>query len=122
VVKGGHLSTEPIDVYFDGNAFEELRAERLQTPHTHGTGCTFSSAIAGFLAGGLSVSDAVLGAKRYVTEAIRYAPGLGHGHGPVDHFWPWRQMEQESSLPQKSADQKPENRTQRLSLWFLHSA
>lgn len=91
VVKGGHRATEPVDIYFDGERFVELRAERIQTPHTHGTGCTFSAAIAAFLAHGLPVDEAVAGAKRYVTEAIRHAPGLGHGHGPIDHFWQWKQ-------------------------------
>jgi hydroxymethylpyrimidine/phosphomethylpyrimidine kinase len=116
VVKGGHRSTEPIDVYFDGKIFEELRAERIQTQHTHGTGCTFSAAITGFLAGGLSVSDAVLGAKRYVTEAIRNAPGLGHGHGPVDHFWLWKELQQEPSTTPT-----PGKRASSVSLWFLRN-
>jgi hydroxymethylpyrimidine/phosphomethylpyrimidine kinase len=90
VVKGGHRAAEPVDVYFDGERFVELRAARIETPHTHGTGCTFSAAIAALLARGLSVEDAVRGAKEYITEAIRHAPGLGHGHGPVGHFWQWQ--------------------------------
>lgn len=92
VVKGGHRTAEPVDVYFDGTRFVELRAERIYTSHTHGTGCTFSAAIAAFLACGLSVDEAVANAKQYITEAIRYAPGLGHGHGPVGHFWQWEQI------------------------------
>jgi hydroxymethylpyrimidine/phosphomethylpyrimidine kinase len=91
VVKGGHRLAEPIDVYFDGSAFVELHAERIDTPHTHGTGCTFSAAIAAFLARGLSVGEAIAAAKRYTTEAIRHAPGIGHGHGPTEHFWEWQQ-------------------------------
>ena len=87
VVKGGHRITEPIDIYFDGIHFHELSAERIQTPHTHGTGCTFSAAITALLARGWSVAEAVSRAKRYTTGAIRNAPGLGHGHGPIDHFW-----------------------------------
>jgi hydroxymethylpyrimidine/phosphomethylpyrimidine kinase len=87
VVKGGHRTGEPIDVLFDGERFVELRGERIDTPHTHGTGCTFSAAITAFLARGWPVEHAVSRAKRYITEAIRHAPGLGHGHGPVDHFW-----------------------------------
>ena len=78
-------------MYFDGERFTELRAERIQTRHTHGTGCTFSAAIAAFMARGLSVDAAVAGAKHYITEAIRHAPGLGSGHGPVGHFWQWQQ-------------------------------
>ena len=82
---------DPVDVYFDGERFVELRAERISTPHTHGTGCTFSAAIAAFMARGLPVDAAVSGAKDYITEAIRHAPGLGGGHGPVGHFWQWQQ-------------------------------
>ncbi|QBD83509.1 bifunctional hydroxymethylpyrimidine kinase/phosphomethylpyrimidine kinase [Ktedonosporobacter rubrisoli] len=92
VVKGGHSSGEPIDVYFDGQQFVELRSQRIKTAHTHGTGCTFSAAITALLARGLPVEKAVAGAKRYITEAIRQAPGIGHGHGPVEHFWQWRQL------------------------------
>ncbi len=103
VVKGGHLGqaqemgasptpTSPTDIYFDGECFVELRAERIQTLHTHGTGCTFSAAIAAFLARGLSVEEAVVGAKRYITGAIAHAPGLGQGHGPIEHFWEWEQQ------------------------------
>jgi hydroxymethylpyrimidine/phosphomethylpyrimidine kinase len=91
VVKGGHRAADPIDVYFDGERFVELRAERISTPHTHGTGCTFSAAIAAFMARGLPVDAAVTGAKDYITEAIRHAPGLGKGHGPIGHFWQWQQ-------------------------------
>ena len=91
IVKGGHRRAEPVDIYFDGDRFVEFRAERIETLHTHGTGCTFSAAIAAFLARGLSVEEAVASAKRYVTEAIRHAPGLGHGHGPTAHFWQWEQ-------------------------------
>jgi hydroxymethylpyrimidine/phosphomethylpyrimidine kinase len=100
VVKGGHLGqaqggqtqgVAPTDVYFDGRCFVELRAERIQSVHTHGTGCTFSAAIAAFLARGMSVGEAVFGAKHYITGAISHAPGLGHGHGPVGHFWQWEQ-------------------------------
>jgi len=89
VVKGGHRAADPVDVYFDGKGFAELRAVRISTRHTHGTGCTFSAAIAAFMARGLPVDVAVTGAKDYITEAIRHAPGLGSGHGPVGHFWQW---------------------------------
>jgi len=87
VVKGGHLESEPVDVFFDGQHYHELRGERIATMHTHGTGCTFSSAIAALLACGQTPLEAVAGAKEYVTGAIRHAPGIGHGHGPVEHFW-----------------------------------
>jgi hydroxymethylpyrimidine/phosphomethylpyrimidine kinase len=91
VVKGGHRSGDALDVYFDGHDFFELSAERIQTRHTHGTGCTFSSAIAAFMARGLPVNKAIAEAKHYITEAIRHAPGLGHGHGPTEHFWQQKQ-------------------------------
>ena len=91
VVKGGHRAADPVDVYFDGKRFAELRAERISTRHTHGTGCTFSAAIAAFMARGLAVDAAITGAKSYITQAIRHAPGLGSGHGPVGHFWQWQQ-------------------------------
>lgn len=93
VVKGGHRVADPVDVYFDGERFVELRGERILTRHTHGTGCTFSAAIAAFIARGLPMDAAVAGAKYYITEAIRHAPGLGSGHGPVEHFWQWEQAQ-----------------------------
>ena len=88
VVKGGHLDGPAIDVLYDGRALTELRAERIDTRHTHGTGCTFASAIAARLALGDALVDATEHAKRYVTEAIRHAPGIGHGHGPLGHLFP----------------------------------
>jgi hydroxymethylpyrimidine/phosphomethylpyrimidine kinase len=91
VIKGGHRAAEPIDVYFAGSHYVELHAERIPTQHTHGTGCTFSAAITAFLARGYSVEQAVSEAKQYVTGAIQCAPGLGHGHGPLAHFWRWEQ-------------------------------
>ena len=87
VVKGGHLPGRAVDVWHDGSRFVELDAERIDTLHTHGTGCTFSSAIAACLALGHDPEDAARRAKAYVTGAIRHAPELGHGHGPLHHFW-----------------------------------
>jgi hydroxymethylpyrimidine/phosphomethylpyrimidine kinase len=87
VVKGGHLSGRAIDVWYDGVRTIELDAERVDTRHTHGTGCTFSSAIAAGLALGHDPEEAARRAKTYVTGAILHAPGLGHGHGPLHHFW-----------------------------------
>lgn len=83
IVKGGHLSGDAVDVLFDGAAFTEFSHMRIATVHTHGTGCTFASAIAAHLALGSSLLDAVGAAKAYVTRAIEHAPGLGHGHGPL---------------------------------------
>ncbi|HEY7411234.1 MAG TPA: bifunctional hydroxymethylpyrimidine kinase/phosphomethylpyrimidine kinase [Vicinamibacteria bacterium] len=88
VVKGGHLAGDAVDVYFDGERTEELFAPRIATAHTHGTGCTFSAAIAARLALGSTLLESVRGAKRYLTEAIRRSYGVGRGHGPVDHMHP----------------------------------
>lgn len=87
VLKGGHLASEPdaIDIVSDGRELLLLRAPRLHSKNTHGTGCTFASAIAAGLARGRSVPDAVAAAKEYVTEAIREATVLGSGHGPTNH-------------------------------------
>ena len=87
VMKGGHRTGPARDVLFDGRAFEVFESERFDTPNTHGTGCTFSAAIAAGLAQGRSVRDAVAEAKHFVTEAIRHSSPLGHGHGPVAHDW-----------------------------------
>ena len=88
VVKGGHLTGgEAIDIFYDGTGFRELRAPRIDTRNTHGTGCTFASAIAAGLAKGLALEEAVGQAKEYVTEAIRANFDVGHGHGPLNHFY-----------------------------------
>jgi hydroxymethylpyrimidine/phosphomethylpyrimidine kinase len=87
VVKGGHLEGVATDVIYDGEAFEELSSRRFDTPNTHGTGCTFSSAIAANLALGNNFSQAVRNAKTYITGAIQYALDIGHGHGPTHHFY-----------------------------------
>jgi hydroxymethylpyrimidine/phosphomethylpyrimidine kinase len=88
LVKGGHLpGEEAVDVLFDGSSAIELRAPRIRTTSTHGTGCTFASAIAANLALGAALPEAARRAKDYLTEAIRRAEPLGGGHGPVNHFW-----------------------------------
>lgn len=87
VVKGGHLEGPAVDVWHDGTRWEEFSSERIETAHTHGTGCTFSSAIAAGLANGLETVAAIREAKTYVTGAIQHAPGLGGGHGPLHHNW-----------------------------------
>jgi hydroxymethylpyrimidine/phosphomethylpyrimidine kinase len=94
VVKGGHLSdsAESVDLLYDGDSIREFRAPRMASRHTHGTGCTFASAIAAELAKGATVVQAVGRAKEYVTAAIRAGAdlGIGTGHGPVNHFWQQR--------------------------------
>jgi len=87
LIKGGHSGGDAIDVLFDGINFYEYPAPRIDTVHTHGTGCTLSSAIASNLAIELPVNEAVRKAKEYIITAITYAPGFGKGNGPVHHFY-----------------------------------
>jgi hydroxymethylpyrimidine/phosphomethylpyrimidine kinase len=86
LVKGGHLAGAAVDVLFSDGRFHEFTSERIDTIHTHGTGCTYSAAITAELAKGLELVDAVARAKAYITRAIATNPGLGHGPGPVNHF------------------------------------
>ncbi|MGB5158555.1 bifunctional hydroxymethylpyrimidine kinase/phosphomethylpyrimidine kinase [Desulfobacterium sp. N47] len=87
VVKGGHLEKDQAtDVLFDGKTYTELSAQRIETKNTHGTGCTFSSAITANLAKGMDFTKAVSNAKIYITKTIEHSLNIGHGHGPVDHF------------------------------------
>jgi hydroxymethylpyrimidine/phosphomethylpyrimidine kinase len=85
LVKGGHLEGAAVDLLYDGETITPLRADRIPTPHTHGTGCTYSAAIAAGLARGAPVPEAVAEAKRYVTAAIRAGGPLGRGVGPLRH-------------------------------------
>ena len=88
LIKGGHLpGPEAVDLLFDGDEQVWLEAARIDTPHTHGTGCTLSSAIAANLALGLDVVTAVREAKAYLTGAIAGGFPLGKGIGPTDHAW-----------------------------------
>jgi hydroxymethylpyrimidine/phosphomethylpyrimidine kinase len=88
VVKGGHLAGDTSDdLVFDGRTFEILSGRRVATSHTHGTGCTFSAAIAACLARGLPPFEAVREARAYLQGAIEHAEPLGAGHGPVNHLW-----------------------------------
>lgn len=88
LIKGGHLQEQPgTDLLYDGRFFRMFKGEFLQTSSTHGTGCTFASAIAAHLAKGKPIPDAVEAAKQYTTEAIRHGLALGKGHGPTDHFY-----------------------------------
>lgn len=85
LVKGGHLQGDAVDVLWLSGEFRKYASQRVETTSTHGTGCTYSAAITALLAHGRPIEDAVAGAKRYVTEAIRTAPGLGSGSGPLNH-------------------------------------
>jgi hydroxymethylpyrimidine/phosphomethylpyrimidine kinase len=104
VITGGHAAeaylspgrapegsaVEVVDLLLDGDTFYEFRTERIDTPHTHGTGCTFASAVAAHLALGHGMPGATERAQQYVAGAIAHALAIGHGHGPIDHFWQWR--------------------------------
>ena len=87
VIKGGHLLGTPLDLLFDGINFRQYVDARYDSPHTHGTGCTFASAITAGLARGTPVEESVARAKVYITAAIRQGISLGKGHGPVHHFY-----------------------------------
>jgi hydroxymethylpyrimidine/phosphomethylpyrimidine kinase len=86
LVKGGHLKDEATDILWDGHAFTRFAAPRLETANTHGTGCTYASAIAAGLALGRALPDAIARAKAYVTAAIREGFRPGHGVGVLRHF------------------------------------
>jgi hydroxymethylpyrimidine/phosphomethylpyrimidine kinase len=85
LVKGGHLETEAVDVLYWNKSFRYYAAPRIDTIHTHGTGCTYSACITAELAKGLELEEAVAIAKRFITRAIESNPGLGGGSGPVNH-------------------------------------
>jgi hydroxymethylpyrimidine/phosphomethylpyrimidine kinase len=87
LIKGGHLPGRATDLFFDGKVFKTYDCERIDTTNTHGTGCTYSAAITAGLARGLEMEQAIERAKEYVTGCIRHSLGLGHGFGPLDHFW-----------------------------------
>ena len=81
------LVEKATDLLYDGQFFNMYKSEFIDTPHTHGTGCTYASAIAAQLAKGKTLPDAVQTAKTYVTEAIRHGLAIGHGQGPTNPFY-----------------------------------
>jgi hydroxymethylpyrimidine/phosphomethylpyrimidine kinase len=92
LMKGGHgEGDQSVDLLITASRTHRLSAERIMTSHTHGTGCTLASAIAAFMARGEPLETAVARAKDYITHAIAHADALhiGHGHGPVHHFYQW---------------------------------
>jgi hydroxymethylpyrimidine/phosphomethylpyrimidine kinase len=86
VIKGGHSEGEPLDIFHDDAGVLRLPGRRVQTRHTHGTGCTFSAAITAAMALGASARDAAGRAKGFLQRAIESAPELGGGQGPLNHF------------------------------------
>ncbi|RPI99558.1 MAG: bifunctional hydroxymethylpyrimidine kinase/phosphomethylpyrimidine kinase, partial [Deltaproteobacteria bacterium] len=94
VVKGGHLKGDAIDILYDGHIYEEIKSPRIETRNTHGTGCTFASAMATLIARGEALPDAVRKAKTFVTLAIQSGLPLGKGTGPTNPFaYVLREME-----------------------------
>ncbi|MBU8909426.1 bifunctional hydroxymethylpyrimidine kinase/phosphomethylpyrimidine kinase, partial [Desertibacillus haloalkaliphilus] len=86
VLKGGHLTDGPaVDLLFDGKCIHELEVQRIDTKHTHGTGCTFAAAIAAELAKGAHIKEATETAKAYITAAISHSLNIGSGIGPTNH-------------------------------------
>ncbi len=88
VLKGGHVrhAQEAVDIWYDGEGWRELRAPWVCTRHTHGTGCSFSAAVAAGLAQGRALGEALADAKAFVAWGIAHAPGLGRGTGPIQHL------------------------------------
>jgi hydroxymethylpyrimidine/phosphomethylpyrimidine kinase len=86
LVKGGHSVGHPVDVLFDGHSFHEFASPRIETRHTHGSGCTHSAALTACLAMGLPLPEAAARAKQFIVEAIQTNPGLGAGSGPLNHW------------------------------------
>ena len=84
VVKGGHAEGDAVDVFADADQLFELSAQRIDTANTHGSGCTFSAAIASYLAMGMNSADAVRRAKAFISSAIEFSIEAGTGHGPVN--------------------------------------
>ena len=89
LIKGGHLEKDlpAVDIFFDGETFEELVSERIETNNTHGTGCTLSAAVCAFLAKGIPLRHSLKNSKVFVTGAIKNSLKIGKGHGPLKHFW-----------------------------------
>jgi hydroxymethylpyrimidine/phosphomethylpyrimidine kinase len=86
LIKGGHLEGDAVDLLWHEGEFKEFRSPRIATNHTHGTGCAYSAAIAAGVAGGTSLIEAITKAKAFIEEAIRTAPGIGKGAGPLNLF------------------------------------
>ncbi len=93
IIKGGHLDGEPVDRVYSNEVSFEMPGKRIETKNTHGSGCTFSSAIVAFLARGFSPPDAIKKAKEYIHAGIVQSLDIGSGHGPLHHFHPWYPFE-----------------------------
>lgn len=98
LIKGGHLKGPAKDVLFDGKDFFQFSADRVDTPHTHGTGCVYSAAIATYLAKELEIKEAIRRAKDFIHSAIRFAVPLGNGHGPTNVYAPFAREQEKSRV------------------------
>jgi hydroxymethylpyrimidine kinase/phosphomethylpyrimidine kinase len=99
LIKGGHLTGDPVDLLFDGRDFRTFKSSRIATNNTHGTGCTYSAAIATLLAQGQTLNEAIATAKDFITRAIAAGIPLGAGHGPTNPFaWISRKIERAAVL------------------------
>jgi hydroxymethylpyrimidine kinase/phosphomethylpyrimidine kinase/thiamine-phosphate diphosphorylase len=101
LLKGGHREQDATDVLLAGRSLQRLSAERIDTVNTHGTGCSYSAALATFLAQGQPVVKAAASAKLFINEAIRLAVPLGSGHGPINHSAAASKVSQKSCLSSK---------------------
>ena len=99
LIKGGHLNTgeRVIDMLVTPQGLKRFFSPRLESKHTHGTGCTLASAIATYLAQGQNMEEAIVKARYFVHQAIKFAPGFGHGHGPLNHNWRLEAKSKESA-------------------------
>lgn len=88
LITGGHMKGDPIDVLYDGSGIHTFPTERIDTPNTHGTGCTLSAAITAYLGQGHSLFEAIEKAKKYMALVIRHSLDIGHGSGPTNHWAP----------------------------------
>ena len=103
VITGGHRAGSPTDLVFDGQGFTEIEGRRVDTSNTHGTGCTFSAAIAAHLAHGETAPRAIERAKEFITAALEASYAIGEGHSPVNHFFDFSR--DESDRPAEAAAQ-----------------
>lgn len=103
LIKGGHgEEQDSIDLLYDGSGFTDYACTRIVTRHNHGTGCTFASALAAGIAKGISPEEAIHAAKQFVQAALSIELGLGHGHGPTNH-WAYARLKREHGLPEVKA-------------------
>ncbi len=117
IVKGGHLKGKAIDIFYDGKNYRSFSQERLPAKHTHGTGCTFASAIASCLALGMDLPSAIERAKEFVTRAIAHGVKIGSGTGPANHLFERTRTREIAELQKDLVDAL--NRLKNANIGFL---